>query len=951
MRLSDADKTVINYDDVILVWCVISNYEGEDMKKKIMQKRGNKSMQAHRRDCMVHIARGVNETCDFGIKVSASGKLVLCGEHAVMHGYPCISFAINQRLYTKIKYRKDDKIIVNSDKFGRLVFSLHEKVVDIDINSHWARSIYFLVNRLARSGLEIDIKSDIDDCGFGSSGALFSCVCCGLLLLNAKTDYILYGKTNFITNELADEAIKADDFFSDSNRLCKDTICKKKILNEKLFSETIKLYNLYNNDRFDGQRATFKNIKPSGVDIATSIFGGLIYYNPKTKSVDNLSHEWLDGIGIAVIYTGYKTSTETTIKIANDVKNCDEIYKKISNIIDNIKDKIVAISCATKISKRAGDKIEEIEILHLLKENHSLLRKLNLTNDDIDRIISFCERRKVFAKISGSGLGDCVIAFDAKDKIDNIVCDLNKIEIDGNRNRYDGVSDSNTFNCFRDSCFRRRKIIDIDIDDSGLEYSFLKKERKGEKKDEEEREVFFDNKKNSNHNNDLCGRCVEYICNNSTQDEKHRKLTKQDIVNLICKKVGNDGRRDDSFVKKESTIHFAPTNIAIIKYWGKRDEELKLPTSSSLAITSTYLGTTTRIVKKGFDRNLFRKVGTKNLSKEVEEVDGNIEVERYMSFSEDKRDDVYLNGELAYEKFTSRVANFLNLFRNAFHIENIYFIVDTHNNFPVASGLASSASGFGALTLAINDIFNLNLSQRELSILARLGSGSASRSVVCQNINIATNNNICLNIGTSSFCKKSYKKRFVIWHKGKLKNGMDSFAESVFFDNCRDRREEHNIGERFKISNTDNGSISKIVDDLEVIVLILSSSKKIISSTEAMSVTIEKSKRYRYWLKQTKKDIVDIFNVKTFAEFGDIVENNSLTMHESIRETGINYFNDRTTKAIRFVKKCRKNGLQVYTTIDAGANVVLLCQKWDKKEIVDLLLSNNIVSKDEILSF
>lgn len=576
--------------------------------------------------------------------------------------------------------------------------------------------------------------------------------------------------------------------------------------------------------------------------------------------------------------------------------------------------------------------------------------------------------------------------------------------------------------------------------------------------------------RNINNNNIECNENFRYnfngietinIINNCNNDKKYRQLTKQDIVNLICQEAIkdinnnhcinnhnngiNDNRHycDNSFIKNESKTHFAPINIAIIKYWGKRNEELKLPTSSNLSITSSYLGTITKIKRKARITETTAEEKLYQNNQQNERLQKN-EQQQSQNFSKKRYDDVFLNGKIADKNFTSKVVNFINLFRNAFHVENVFFTIETHNNFPMASGLASSASGFGALTLAINDIFNINLSQKELSILARLGSGSASRSVIFNNNedtatqsrylahnfleqeNLARNHH-SLQI-TDNNCHN--KIQFAIWHKGKLKNGMDSYAERISFGkvnnvsfnesdvnyintannvkdiysnknndyynkNClRNSKQskhwidnfstsqtaiphikiingiknkninnseidiEHKTNKNVNNSRTSNimrktktNAISKIAENLGVLILKLSSSKKHTSSTKAMHMTMKKSKKYKQWLKQTKKDIINIFNVKIFAEFGEIIENNSLMMHDAIREIGINYFNNRTKKVIQFVKKYRKNGLQIYLTIDAGANVIVLFQKHDKRKIIDLLLNNKIVKKDEILNF
>ncbi len=130
----------------------------------------------------------------------------------------------------------------------------------------------------------------------------------------------------------------------------------------------------------------------------------------------------------------------------------------------------------------------------------------------------------------------------------------------------------------------------------------------------------------------------------------------------------------------------AGTNIALVKYWGKRDAGLNLPATGSLSLTLADLGTETRVRFGGTDR-------------------------------------VLVDGRPADEAFASRVRRFLDLVRKE------PAEVATSNSVPTAAGLASSASGFAALALAATRAAGLRLEPRALSALARRGSGSAARSI------------------------------------------------------------------------------------------------------------------------------------------------------------------------------------------------------------------------------
>src|SRR5699024_7417694 len=139
----------------------------------------------------------------------------------------------------------------------------------------------------------------------------------------------------------------------------------------------------------------------------------------------------------------------------------------------------------------------------------------------------------------------------------------------------------------------------------------------------------------------------------------------------------------------------AHTNIALIKYWGKRNESLILPTNNSLSLTLDGFYTTTTVH--------FRKELT--------------------------ADQFFLNEESIQGVQLERVTNFLDLVRDLAGERNLFAEVKSVNKVPTAAGFASSASGFAALAAASAKALNLKLTDQELSRLTRQGSGSACRSI------------------------------------------------------------------------------------------------------------------------------------------------------------------------------------------------------------------------------
>ena len=182
--------------------------------------------------------------------------------------------------------------------------------------------------------------------------------------------------------------------------------------------------------------------------------------------------------------------------------------------------------------------------------------------------------------------------------------------------------------------------------------------------------------------------------------------------------VANILEKASSAQDREQGLGYAPTNIAICKYWGKRDDEINLPVTSSLSVALPSKGASTHI-----------------------------------TWEDDAQDKIILNGKIIDNKtsFAHRLIEFLDLFR-----ENRRWLlrITINMNLPVAAGLASSACGFASLVSALNDLFAWQLPLRDLSILARLGSGSAAR---------------------------SFWNGFVEWHAGFQPDGMDSFGEPLPF--------------------------------------------------------------------------------------------------------------------------------------------------------------------------
>ena len=138
----------------------------------------------------------------------------------------------------------------------------------------------------------------------------------------------------------------------------------------------------------------------------------------------------------------------------------------------------------------------------------------------------------------------------------------------------------------------------------------------------------------------------------------------------------------------------AHSNIAFIKYWGNRDHRLRLPANASLSMNLSELHTTTTV--------------------------------EWLPTSD--ADSLAINDAAASQAALDRVSAHLDVIRRRLGI-SAFARVSSTNNFPMGAGIASSASAFAALTLAAVAACRADMSERELSTLARMGSGSAARSV------------------------------------------------------------------------------------------------------------------------------------------------------------------------------------------------------------------------------
>lgn len=284
----------------------------------------------------------------------------------------------------------------------------------------------------------------------------------------------------------------------------------------------------------------------------------------------------------------------------------------------------------------------------------------------------------------------------------------------------------------------------------------------------------------------------------------------------------------------------AHTNIALIKYWGKRNDQLFLPVTSSLSLTLDAFYTETLVMR---DPDL-------------------------------DQDQIFINDRLQSQATKQPIVRFIDRFRDlAGNREKVY--IQSTNFVPTAAGLASSASAYAALACALNDAFDLKLDARALSILARQGSGSASRSLF---------------------------GGFVEWHKGQGDDSDSSYAEQI-----------------------DAGDW-----DIAMLVVVINDQAKAISSRYGMAQTVKTSPFYALWPEEVAKDLAAIkaaIKARDFDTMGQIAEHNAMKMHATTiaANPSFTYWSPESLVALQYIQKLRNEvGLSCYATMDAGPNVKVL---------------------------
>lgn len=291
---------------------------------------------------------------------------------------------------------------------------------------------------------------------------------------------------------------------------------------------------------------------------------------------------------------------------------------------------------------------------------------------------------------------------------------------------------------------------------------------------------------------------------------------------------------------RRQAIAIARPNIALVKYWGKVERASNLPATGSLSITLDGFTTRTRIVR-----------------------DSSLDV-----------DEMLLDGAPVTPLVLARSVAFVDLVRARAGAEERVRIT-TENNFPTASGLASSASGFAALAVALCRVFELPLEAPSIAAIARRGSGSAPRSLLGG----------------------------VVLYRPEL---GDEAPESLV-----------------QLCPEDAW-------DLRMVVAVTTDAAKDVGSGEGMERTRRTSPFYDAWVTHNRgllEEARSAVAARDLEALGEVTEASCLAMHASMiaSRPGLLYWNPATVGALCAVRELRAAGIGAWATIDAGPHVKVLC--------------------------
>ncbi len=334
-------------------------------------------------------------------------------------------------------------------------------------------------------------------------------------------------------------------------------------------------------------------------------------------------------------------------------------------------------------------------------------------------------------------------------------------------------------------------------------------------------------------------------------------------------------------IEKGSFSWSAPSNIALVKYWGKKDNQIPANPSLSFTLNQCKTITTLSFAKKHFDTSASLSTGKLSLTDSEFSFD--------LLFEGKPKEDF----KPKIQKFFERIAVYLPF------LKEYHFTIDTQNTFPHSSGIASSASGMAALALnlmslekALNPEMTDEYFYKKASFLARLGSGSACRSV---------------------------KGSVVVWgNHDNIKGSSDLFG--------------------VEFSNT----IHKNFKNYQDTILLVDKGTKQVSSTVGHDLMHNHPFAERRFAQahENLDKLIRVFESGNLSEFIEIIESEALTLH-AMMMTSMPYFilmKPNTLEIINAIWKFRnETKIPVCFTLDAGANVHVLYPENSKEKVLQFI--------------
>ncbi len=297
-----------------------------------------------------------------GVTVSAPGKLLLLGDHAVVYGYPCIVTAVNARIAATVKIIEESVFELDASDVNIHGYKKPMSEIGMGDISKDAKFAEFAVKNFVKTfpfsgGISIQTQAQFTkSIGFGSSAATVVSILAALV-------------------KLTHPPVSEKQLFL----LAKQTV-------------------------LDVQQAG------SGFDVAVALYGGTVLFENYGEKIEPLS---MQPIPLVVGYTGVKADTATLVNSVSQKREkekvkVDRIFEAIGKLVDEAKERMIEGDW-----ERVG---------RLMDFNQEYLRNVGVSSETLELLISAAKKAGAWgAKLSGAGGGDCMIAVASPDKRQNIV--------------------------------------------------------------------------------------------------------------------------------------------------------------------------------------------------------------------------------------------------------------------------------------------------------------------------------------------------------------------------------------------------------------------------------------------------------------------------------------------------------------------------------------------------